>query len=144
MLQCASGTVIGRDHVSSGKLLVGRNNQDAIAVVSGNMPHELGTLFGQYNIGVVCDGCGSSPYSEFGARFAANVFAKYLSRGLNKERLNQDILLRVQALTINRIEAMARYLMADDLYGMSEVINDYFLTDRLRADVLGCDDLRRG
>jgi len=56
-----SGSVIGHEHISLGKCLIGRNNQDAHKVVQ--TPHRI--------VGVVCDGCGSGAHSEFGAWEAA-------------------------------------------------------------------------
>lgn len=70
--QLAAGSAAGRIHQ-----LAGRNNQDAFAWASS--PQGL--------VAVVCDGCGSAPHSEVGARvgarLVANALAAQLSRGVD-------------------------------------------------------------
>lgn len=65
MWEVAAGSVVGYDHISVGKTLVGRNCQDAYAI--RRYPAEL--------VAVICDGCGSGAHSEFGARLGANVLS---------------------------------------------------------------------
>lgn len=59
-LQIAGGSITGRAHSSSG-----RNNQDAF-----HFERSDGLA-----VGVVCDGCGSSPRSEVGAAIGARLVA---------------------------------------------------------------------
>lgn len=66
--ELAYGSVVGKDHISSGKVLIGKNNQDAIAIRRTE----------SVIIAIVCDGCGSGANSEFGARFGANCVANML------------------------------------------------------------------
>lgn len=68
--EMAAGSVIGADHLYSGKVLVGRNNQDA---VGWHITDKVATA-------VVCDGCGSGKYSEFGARLLANVIPRWIEQ----------------------------------------------------------------
>ena len=58
---CSGGSVIGTDHRR-----VGRNNQDAFQIV------RQGTALAA----VVCDGCGSNPDSEIGAKLGARMLAQ--------------------------------------------------------------------
>ena len=61
----ASGSIIGKYHIKTGK-----NNQDATCIHTNR--------HGQI-VAVVCDGCGSSPYSEVGARIGSKIIARHLS-----------------------------------------------------------------
>lgn len=72
------GSIVGRDHVR-----IGRNNQDAYAVWAG-----AGAA-----AAVVCDGCGSAPHSEWGARLGARLVAAALARraGATWERLWPEV-----------------------------------------------------
>lgn len=62
--EIADGSVIGRAHVGRGKILKGGNNQDAFAWYEDD----------KAIVAVVCDGCGSGHFSEFGARLGAVSF----------------------------------------------------------------------
>lgn len=66
--EIAYGSVVGKDHISSGKVLVGKNNQDAIAIRRNQ----------DVIVAVVCDGCGSGAHSELGAIWGANNIAQNL------------------------------------------------------------------
>ena len=59
-LEVAAGSVTGRDHV-----MLGRSNQDGWTVRSTP----------EATVAVVCDGCGSAPSSEVGARIGAHLVA---------------------------------------------------------------------
>jgi hypothetical protein len=61
----AAGSIVGRDHARAG-----RNNQDAVALWSGDAAA----------CAVVCDGCGGAPHSEWGARLGARLVAAALAR----------------------------------------------------------------
>lgn len=115
--EVACGSVIGKDHVSTGKVLVGRNNQDAYAV------RQTDDLI----VAVVCDGCGSGKHSEVGAWLGANMIATSLAGrvgdfwcpplvfGTMLERIRRDVLaaIRVQANFLGG--------------SFSRTINDFFL-----------------
>ena len=66
--EIAVGTVIGRDHRVSGK-----NNQDAFCCLMAD--HLI--------VAVVCDGCGSSPHSEVGAKIGAKIIAAEILRSIS-------------------------------------------------------------
>lgn len=68
--QLTGGTMVGRYHLGDHKVLVGKNNQDAYQYLVKD----------DYMIGVVSDGCGSTPYAEFGSRFLTNLITKELHR----------------------------------------------------------------
>lgn len=73
--QIASGTVPGHTHLSRGDLLIGKNNQDA------HLVREVGDSI----IAVVCDGCGSSKFSEVGSRLGVALTASAIERNLDTE-----------------------------------------------------------
>jgi hypothetical protein len=63
--ELAAGTIVGRRHVGSGNLLVGRNNQDAL--IFRQNPNCM--------VACVADGCSSSPHAEVGARIGLRIIA---------------------------------------------------------------------
>ncbi|WP_017297532.1 PP2C family serine/threonine-protein phosphatase [Nodosilinea nodulosa] len=65
--ELVGGSVTGREH-----LRVGKNNQDALGwqVTDGGV------------VAVVCDGCGSGPHSEVGAKLGTRLLIEALQRGL--------------------------------------------------------------
>ena len=115
-LQIAVGSVIGKDHITSGKCLIGRNNQDAYAI------HRSPNFIAAF----VNDGCGSGKHSEVGAWIAANALARgaalhYRDRPDESNpaailpRLREDVLAQIR-------------LIANTFGGsFSQTINDYFL-----------------
>ena len=102
LFEIASATVTGLNHETAGK-----NNQDAYSLIATK---ELITA-------VVCDGCGSSPFSEFGARFGArriariihNVCANYVA--FQSYRLSSGIwrenLARIHSWTLQNLRKLA-------------------------------------
>lgn len=139
MFEIAGGSVPGRDHVR-----IGKNSQDAYYWEEAN-----GIL-----VGAVCDGCGSNPHSEVGAKIGAKLIVKqtlcwyleefgsvvhdengtYLKFGLKWVRRN--VLFQLQSL----IDSMAGKF--------SENVRDYFLftalgfivDPKLNTCVFGCGD----
>ena len=59
--EIASGSVPGYHHVNAE-----RNNQDALSIIEGK----------DVIAACVCDGCGSTPHAELGARLGANMIVK--------------------------------------------------------------------
>ncbi len=80
--QYISGSIIGRDHVLSGKglrtTLVSGNNQDAT----------FGHISADKIIGVVADGCSKGLHSEVGANIGVVYFVQRVTDYLNTHRLN--------------------------------------------------------
>lgn len=120
LFEWTGATVPGRDHRRAF-----RNSQDAWYVEAS--PDLL--------VAVVCDGCGSAPHSEVGAKIGARLVARQMTRwiteapeffggeslpvGLN--RVRRSVLSQVQVL-------------ADSMSGsFSQVISDYFLFTVLGA-----------
>jgi hypothetical protein len=68
LFEVAAGSVVGRDHLGRGNLLVGRNNQDAYAW----------SCTAEGLVAVVCDGCGSGGHSEVGANLGARLLVRAL------------------------------------------------------------------
>jgi hypothetical protein len=66
--EIAAGTIIGRDH-----RIAGKNNQDAFCYLMGE----------KHIVAVVCDGCGSSPHSEAGAKIGARIIATEMMSSLS-------------------------------------------------------------
>ncbi|MDG2990700.1 protein phosphatase 2C domain-containing protein [Candidatus Synechococcus calcipolaris G9] len=109
LFELAAGTVIGRSHRH-----LGRNNQDAYAI----------DLSPNRAIAIVCDGCGSSPHSEVGAKLGTRLVLSALKRALDGgqlefspdfwQDLRQELLTQLQQM----ISAMGNSLT---------VMRDYFL-----------------
>lgn len=130
--QIAAGSVIGKDHVSSGKCLIGRNNQDAFAIRrTSDRGYEFIAAF-------INDGCGSGKHSEVGAWIAANALADSIAvryfcrRGLSDRR--QDWIREPSqaielALEDVRKDVLAQIRLLANSFGgsFSQTINDYFL-----------------
>jgi serine/threonine protein phosphatase PrpC len=125
--ESAAGSIVGRFHLGQNGLLKGQNNQDAFAIHEG--PQGL--------IMVVCDGCGSEPYSEFGARLGADLLVAALRTQLARgvfwgaspsehsrvaalvwERARQDVIaqLRVLALTLAGQGSITEYVSSRLLF----------------------------
>ena len=109
----AMGSIIGRNHVATGK-----NNQDAYRVV----------LRSQFVVAVVCDGCGSGKYSEVGAQLGAKIvtdaIADLLDQGLAISNPNfWDILKTNLFQKLIDIVAIAN----DAQESVMEFVNDYLL-----------------
>ena len=126
--QIAAGSVIGKDHVSSGKCLIGRNNQDAFAI--RRTPEFIAAF--------VNDGCGSGKHSEVGAWIAANALADGIAmryfrrRGLSDDRDNwirEPAMAMIWALEDIRKDVLAQIRVLANSFGgsFSQTINDYFL-----------------
>ncbi len=127
------GTVVGSDHLYVGKTLVGRNNQDAWFADS---------WAGRF-CAVVCDGCGSGQYSEFGARFLSRIVCGALlnhrhmlpSSGAAQVMLNDvtrlvvDELVRLTTLSEghkqNRYSAFTDYIPFIEHYLLATVVGVY-------------------
>ena len=107
VLKIAAGTVVGREHARAG-----RNNQDAYAVWHTD----------DLTVAVVCDGCGSAPHSEVGAKLMAPALVRRLAeRGWNNA--GREVNLAVaQALLLDHLMALA-----DGMGERKQVAHDYFL-----------------
>ena len=112
--ELAAGSVRGREH-----LRLERNNQDAYAILRNE----------QYEIAVVCDGCGSSQYSEVGAQIAARLTIESLTRALSSQ-LSQgnpissdELLEQVRQDLLRHINNLAQAMGGNWL----QTLKDYFL-----------------
>lgn len=128
--EIASGTVPGRRHTGSGNLLGGKNNQDAFG---HRFTDDLLIL-------TVHDGCGSTPYAEFGARLAANMLPVAIQETLRcygEEKIGSQIFwMQVQRIMLGRIATIAS-LCTDqfDYVGQSEFARAHLLFTVLGAVV---------
>ncbi|NQU25222.1 MAG: protein phosphatase 2C domain-containing protein [Candidatus Nealsonbacteria bacterium] len=111
--QVAFGTVVGRDHLKCGKVLVGRNNQDAVVVRQSD----------RALVGVVCDGCGGEEHSEFGARLGANLVSQSVLRNAGIADPIEDVLDRVHGDVLAELRILVRHFGDDP----AVVIRNHFL-----------------
>lgn len=94
-LRWALGSIPGRDHLRSQ-----RNNQDAATARLGS----------DHLVLVVADGCGSTPFSEVGARIGAEVTATAVSQALIRSDTKADpkeVLERARRLTLRHLRRIA-------------------------------------
>lgn len=119
--ETAKGSIVGRDHIGSGLLLKGKNNQDAIALIERD----------ELLIGVVCDGCSKGDHSEVGAKLGAKLLSSIIDRRLGRigdittpeiaekfwEQVRQDFLAQIRVTSLT---------MAGD-GSLSDIIAEYFL-----------------
>jgi hypothetical protein len=123
MLQIASASVVGRDHIGPGK-----NNQDAVCV----------ERYDKDVIAVVCDGCGSSAHSEVGAKIGAKLIASAMERRL---RLSWDVIDEARRTggpreTTDLVNAFLERVQADVLAQIRVLANA--MGDSLTAVVQDC------
>ncbi|MDO8408072.1 MAG: protein phosphatase 2C domain-containing protein [bacterium] len=119
------GSVPGTDHTQPGKP-AWKNNQDALQFVNGE-----GLL-----VAVVCDGCGSTPHSELGARFGAQlcaktlqVMARYANQAVGSSLISREprlFLFDVQRSILANLEQTARSLSVDQAE-FERTIYEHFL-----------------
>lgn len=118
----AGGSVPGTYHTKPGQPGWG-NNQDAFAWQTAD----------DYLVAVVCDGCGSMPYSEVGSRIGSRVLLAMLARALKQgdELSLADALSRESLLTELRdglaeaIAGIARSM--DDAQRIDYTVMEHFL-----------------
>ena len=118
--EAAWGSIPGRDHVSRGTLLVGRNNQDACCYRHAD----------DVSVAVVCDGCGSGTHSEVGAQLAARLLAESLLSQLKDAATAAGLRQQVPAIfEQSRRELLVQLrMLAQSLGGPLEIVlHDFFL-----------------
>lgn len=124
-LDIAYGSVVGKDHISTGKVLVGRNNQDAYVVRITSSPGRLNDV----TVGIVCDGCGSGDHSEVGAWICAKTLAVMIANGVKQwpgELTQRDV---THLLERCRRDLLATIRLQAGSFGgsLSWTINHFFL-----------------
>ncbi len=118
--EAAAGSIPGRDHVGAGRLLVGRNNQDAWAWRA--VPDGLRA--------VVCDGCGTGARSESGALLGARLVIEALARRGFEERPEERLEYARRAV----LDTLRR--LAEALGGpLERVAHDHFLFTVVGAEI---------
>lgn len=122
--QCCAGSVPGRDH-----RLAGKNNQDAWHLIRND-----GLV-----IAVVCDGCGSNPYSELGARLGASIVARWAAEHLSVQAANlatlscaHKVLAEVRTDALRDLAQAVRLLDGTD----KRNIEEYFMFTTLLVAIL--------
>jgi len=114
--EIAGGQVIGRRHRQTGK-----NNQDAMYWQADE----------RALIGIVCDGCGSHPHSEVGAKIGARIVAAEIARMLavathpdtDNEWASPVVWENIRLNTLSQINLSVQSLGND----RQQIICDYFL-----------------
>lgn len=96
--EIAGGTVTGQAHVAAG-----RNNQDAFSWETT----------GAGIVAVVCDGCGSSPHSEVGAKLGAQLVTRAVARRLGSDCDPAELLEQVRLEVLGRLRRLAIGLAGD-------------------------------
>jgi hypothetical protein len=77
LFEIAAGSIVGRRHVGSGNLLIGKNNQDSLGVLRDS----------NYIVATVYDGCSSSIDAEVGAKIAARILPGIIASSLDRGQL---------------------------------------------------------
>ncbi len=123
----SGGTVAGSNHTRPGQFGT-INNHDSMSMI--HKPEVL--------ISVVCDGCGSAPNSEVGAKLGSKILSEliykniaYIARGGRKFGDNNfpgyvDGFNIIEQQFLAQISVLANS-MSDSLSSFRNVINDYFL-----------------
>ena len=99
LFQIAGGSIVGRRHLGSKNLLIGKNNQDALNCVKSS----------DCIIAVVSDGCGSSSQSEIGSQMVCEWVCKLIPEYLNSgyeinemwPNLKNDIIANIKTIAQN-------------------------------------------
>lgn len=114
----AAGSVAGMRHVAAG-----RNNQDALRVVST----------ASAMVAVVCDGCGSASRSEVGAWLGAELIASAVARRCEgARRLETAVLTQVESEVLDTLRTLGSKF-GD---GAARVVSEGFLFTVIGAVVL--------
>ena len=108
IFESAGGSVTGRNHIKAGK-----NNQDAYDIFSDD----------HCTLAVVCDGCGSCPHSEVGAKIGAKLWLTTLRQHLNQNKqINWPI---IEQEMLQQLESIAKSLAVSQTF--VDIIHNYFL-----------------
>ena len=96
-LQVAAGSIAGREH-----LRTGRDNQDSYSYVRTR----------EALIGIVCDGCGSMPFSGIGAHLGARFLTRSLGVQLDEDpdRPLADLLEQAQQELLDHLAQLSEQL----------------------------------
>ena len=115
--EIAAGSVKGREHARAG-----RNNQDAFAIQRE----------GDVVAAVICDGCGSAPHSEVGAKIISRCTVRALCElGWSPKNARENLAV-VQALVCDRLRTLASSMGEPE-----RVAREYFLATVVGALITG-------
>jgi hypothetical protein len=117
MTQVLSASILGRDHLSREA-----NSQDALAIQLGFSSNAR-----PFAVAAISDGCGSSPFSELGARLlvqgVTHRAAQRLSHGASAESLVPDLLDHATRL----LESVTHHALASHLDHRDEFVRSHLL-----------------
>jgi len=107
--EISSGQVSGFEHRRRDKA-----SQDAMAIAKS----------GGSMIAIICDGCGSSPYSAVGATLGAKIILSELQKVvLDDSILKQDFWSKIHQQVLKRLRLIAGTISGD----IENVVSEYFL-----------------
>src|SRR3972149_11498826 len=69
MFKVIGCSTMGKYHIGDHNVFIGKNNQDAYSIKESE----------NAIVGIICDGCGSLPYSEFGATLGSQFLSQNIS-----------------------------------------------------------------
>jgi len=123
LFQLASASLLGLDHRLP---LKEKNGQDALWI----HPVPI-SIFGNVQICLVADGCGSGAHSEVGAKLGVRLLASAIARQIERARESEESPRHQfdRILEAARQDVLARVrVLAQDMGGsFSSTINEYFL-----------------
>lgn len=116
--EIAGGSIVGKDHLFSRK-----NNQDAYAFWQDE----------DHIVGIVADGCGSSPYSEWGARYGVNMLMNNIKHGIGSYRYfpNRNVEMFLPQISY------LKYDMDRMISSMANTSQDKIIEDHLLFTLMG-------
>lgn len=111
----SGGCVIGREHLGSGNVFLGKNGQDAFAILK--RPN--------FMVAAVADGCSSGPASEVGAQLGVHLHTSQVARAWQRmseklraggggDPLDRSFWSRVQLNALAPLSTLALALSASD------------------------------
>jgi len=115
--EIAGGSVTGRDHIT-----INKPNQDSYDWIKSD----------EFIIATICDGCGSRPHSEVGARLGSKLFNTYLLQNFKRlnlqsyDKFKDSFIQTIEIATLFLVETL-RKLAVDMSFKPLCTINDHFL-----------------
>lgn len=125
--QIRSASITGRNHMGTGDVVLGGNNQDAL----------LAVIRSDYGMVIVCDGCSQGKHSEVGSKIMVRAIARAFEqhRDLGEpeailQAVQKSVVARLNFYTTTlSLEAEPREKVVRD-YFLSTVVGFFFTEDR--------------
>lgn len=110
------GSVIGRDH-----LLMGKNRQDTYAL------SEIAIGEQTVHLGILADGCGSTPTSEVGANLLVRYMSLQLGRNLAAGKTAEVAIAELFGQTKRYIRRLVKNIAGNSVEERGKILHEYFL-----------------